>query len=86
MNPFLSIPYDKALHSIAGSVTSLLPLLGILWGLHPSWWVPLCAAAIAGALKEAYDSCHQDRHTLDVWDFVATSLGGIPVALTVLVL
>ena len=31
---------------------------------------------MAGALKESYDSRHSDRHTADVHDAYATSLGG----------
>lgn len=68
---FTRIPIDKQGHFLGGSVIALAlgyicpPLIGIF------------AAIVVGALKEAYDSLHPDIHTVDVWDFVATSLGGI---------
>jgi hypothetical protein len=33
--------------------------------------------AIIAALKEVYDYMHPDKHTADIWDWVATSLGGV---------
>jgi len=68
---FTRIPLDKQAHALGGAVIALAlgyvfpPLIGIF------------AAVVAGALKEAYDRLHPDSHVVDVWDFVATSLGGI---------
>lgn len=68
---FTRIPIDKQGHFLGGAVISLAlgyvfpPLIGIF------------AAVVAGALKEAYDSLHPDSHVVDVWDFIATSAGGL---------
>ncbi len=68
---FTRIPLDKQSHALGGAVIALAlgytfpPLIGIF------------AAVVSGAIKEAYDSLHPDTHTVDKWDFYATSLGGI---------
>lgn len=65
------IPLDKITHALAGAVIALA--LGYL--LPPL--VGICAAVIAGVFKEAYDSLHPDTHTVDTWDIVATTAGGV---------
>jgi len=63
-------PMDKQSHFFAGAALCLavslfsFPLLGF------------AAALAGGAGKEWYDSRHP-AHTVDVWDFVATALGGL---------
>ena len=59
---------DKQLHFLAGAaIAASVTLYSThLWGL---------LACLAGALaKEAYDAT--GRGTVDVWDFLATVLGG----------
>lgn len=64
------IPYDKALHVIAGIVLFIaFHFLGDLFAL---FMVALIAAA-----KEAYDWQHPDRHTAEFGDFVYTIIGGL---------
>lgn len=77
----MSIPPDKWLHFGAGQVAALLALLPVLT-LNAAWWIPAVVAVTIGALKEAYDHFHQDRHTVDVLDILATGLGCLPVVIT----
>jgi hypothetical protein len=63
-----SIPVDKVYHCLGGVV---LFAIGQLFGYG-------LALAIIGAIaKEIYDYFHQDKHTPDIWDAVATTLGGL---------
>lgn len=63
-----SIPVDKVYHCLGGAV---LFAIGQLFGYG-------LALAIIGAItKEIYDYFHQDKHTPDIWDAVATTLGGL---------
>lgn len=68
---FTHIPIDKQAHALGGAVISLA--LGYVFPIY----VGIAAAVVAGALKEAYDKLHPDTHTVDVWDFIATSAGGL---------
>jgi len=63
-----AIPADKIAHCLGGVI---LFAIGQLFGYG------LLLAVVVGFLKEVYDYFHQDKHTPDVWDWVATSLGGI---------
>lgn len=64
------IPYDKALHVIAGVV--------IFAAFH---WIgdmlALFMVALIAATKEAYDMAHPETHTAEFGDFVYTILGGL---------
>lgn len=64
------IPADKQQHFLSGAI------LGILFASVFGWASILWVAAIACA-KEIYDYLNPDKHTADIWDWVATSLGGI---------
>lgn len=62
---------DKQGHFLVGAVFALIvsiflqsPLAGFAF------------AILLGALKEFYDSFYPKQHTVDVFDFVATGLGG----------
>lgn len=70
-NILTRIPIDKQSHALGGAVIALA--LGYAFPAY----VGIAAAVVAGALKEAYDRLHPDTHTVDKWDFIATSLGGI---------
>lgn len=64
------IPYDKALHVIAGvCIFAAFHWLGDLFALF--------MVALIGAAKEAYDLQHPDNHTAEFGDFVFTVLGGL---------
>ena len=65
-----SIPQDKAGHFIAG-----LLIYALLHFVDPA--VGLLSVAVAAIGKEAYDYLHRDKHTPDIWDAVATMLGGL---------
>ena len=63
-----NIPVDKVYHCFGGVV---LFAIGQLFGYG------LFLAVLGAITKEIYDYFHQDKHTPDVWDAVATTLGGL---------
>lgn len=63
------IPYDKALHVIAGAVIfAMFHWFGDLFALF--------MVALIAATKEAYDMKHPENHTAEWGDFFYTILGG----------
>ena len=64
------VPVDKFLHFICGFIIAavLTPFIGA---------ASILVVAVIAALKEVYDYMHPDSHTADIWDWVATTLGGI---------
>ena len=64
------IPADKQMHFLSGAI------LGILFASVFGWAGILWVAAIACA-KEVYDYLNPDKHTADIWDWVATTIGGV---------
>ena len=64
------IPIDKQMHFLSGFIGSLV--LSFVIG----YWA-LVVISIVAALKELYDYLHPTLHTADIWDWVATTLGGI---------
>ena len=63
-------PQDKLAHFAVGvliyaAAHFVSPIIG------------LAAVAVAAVGKEIYDWFHRDKHTPDVWDAVATMLGGL---------
>ena len=64
------VPADKQMHFICGLVIAVLltPFIGAY---------SILVVAVIAALKEIYDALHPDKHTADIWDWVATSLGGV---------
>ena len=73
------VPVDKFMHFISGLLIAVIltPFIG--------FYSVLIVALIALA-KEVYDYLHPDLHTADIWDWVATTLGGIVGVLLVYVL
>ena len=65
-----SIPADKQQHFISGAI------LGIVLTPFLGWASILWVSAIACA-KEVYDYLNPDKHTADIWDWIATVLGGL---------
>jgi bifunctional DNase/RNase len=62
---------DKVTHFLAGAVIALA--LGYVLPV----WIAFMVAVLVGAAKEVYDASRPQTHTADVWDFVATALGGV---------
>lgn len=67
---FNNIPKDKLLHFIAGVVVYLIA------NVFTDPFNAVAISVLIGALKEIYDSFDSKR-TPDVFDFIATCLGGI---------
>jgi hypothetical protein len=65
----IPVPLDKQAHFSMGAI------LGFLFNYAIGCWAILIVALIALA-KEVYDYNHPN-HTADVWDWVATVLGGV---------
>ena len=65
-----SIPKDKQQHFAAGVISS-----GIVFKITGDTNKGCATAVGLGAAKEMYDSQHPNKHTVDVNDFIATSLG-----------
>lgn len=68
------IPLDKQAHFFSGYALSLT--VALIFGAQ-------CGALVAigaGVAKEVYDYFHKEFHTPDVYDFLATALGGIVAA------
>lgn len=62
---------DKTGHFIAG----VLIYYTTLHFIDP--FVGLLSVAVVAVGKEVFDCLHRDKHTPDMWDAVATLLGGI---------
>ena len=64
------VPLDKFMHFICGFIIAavLTPFIG---------FYAVVVVAIIALLKEIYDALHPDKHTADIWDWVATTLGGL---------
>jgi hypothetical protein len=75
----LAIPLDKQAHMWSGMAVCYTVALLARLALpdHAANLVGLCAAVLAGALKEwAWDKAHPLTNTVDANDFWATALGG----------
>lgn len=66
----INIPQDKANHIIWGAVTFAALC-------HFDVLTAGVAVLMQASLKEGYDALHPDKHTVDVWDAVATIAGGL---------
>lgn len=66
-----ALPADKVMHFASGTVlyAALLPFVGSS--------LALSVIVMIAVAKEIYDSCNPDKHTADVWDALATTLGGL---------
>jgi hypothetical protein len=64
------VPCDKQMHFMAGFLIAaiLTPFIGAY---------AVLAVAVIAAAKEVYDYLHPDSHTADIWDWVATVIGGV---------
>ena len=66
------IPADKQMHFLSGAILGIIlyPFIG---------WLSIIVVSLIAYAKERYDAKHKDKHTPDIWDWVATSLGGMTV-------
>lgn len=71
-----SIPQDKLLHFIAGSL--IVALCAFIKGFAPYAWV---AGVVAGMLKEFFDS--RGNGSVEVLDFAATTAGAFAMQMAV---
>ena len=64
------VPADKQMHLMSGFLIAvvLTPFIGAY---------AILVVAIIALLKEIYDYEHKSIHTPDIWDWVATTLGGV---------
>ena len=64
------VPVDKFMHILGGFVIGavLTPFME---------WHAVVFVALVAMLKEIYDYIHRNIHTPDLWDWVATVLGGL---------
>lgn len=80
--------FDKICHSVVGACIGSFTAIGLVIGASPlrdtsPWfWIAIAAGAMlvtdmVGTLKEVYDHAHLDKHTPDIFDIIATSLGGM---------
>lgn len=65
-----AIPADKVFHFASGTILFALALPAI----GPKYAMAL--VVVAGFAKEIYDALNKEHHTPDIWDAVATILGG----------
>ena len=82
------IPRDKLWHAIGGAVLALLVGAG-LWMFVSHTVAIVCAivaAGVAGVAKEFYDYFHPRAHTVEAADAAATLMGGLIVAILLLLL
>ena len=66
------IPADKQMHFLSGAiiVSVLYPFIG---------WLSIIPITVIALLKEIYDYDHRNIHSPDIWDWIATALGGVTV-------
>jgi hypothetical protein len=69
---------DKVAHFLAGATITLAV------GYVAPILVAYIATVAVGWAKEVYDRYHPNTHTSDMWDFVATALGGLAASLFIL--
>ena len=68
----MKIQQDKIKHFFGGAFISAVAMI-----ISFSPWFGILSAFLAGLIKEVWDYFHPEMHTVDVWDLVATTLGGI---------
>lgn len=67
-----TIPYDKALHYIYGSI-----IFAVCYHLFLGWGIAMWTVLLIASGKEVYDYMHRDSHTPDIWDLIATLCGAV---------
>jgi VanZ family protein len=73
------VPQDKYTHFVSALIGGAL-LTVLLYQLNQVFLTVIVGTIITSALaamKEVYDDMHKETHTPDVWDWVASSIGGL---------
>jgi VanZ family protein len=78
-SPRIPVPLDKQAHFATGAIG------GVVISCFLGFYAGVVIMAILAFAKEAYDA-HNTGHTSDVWDWVATTLGGIIGSLVILII
>lgn len=74
----ISIPHDKLQHALGGAcLASAFTSVSFWW----HWGLVFSTVAVIAIAfgKEVYDYRHRDKHTPEMWDFLATVAGGAAV-------
>lgn len=71
-SPRISVPLDKQAHFASGAILATAILL-----LTGSIGISFVSVSLVAMFKEIYDLFHRNKHTPDIWDWVATVLGGL---------
>ncbi len=66
------VPADKQAHLLSGAIGGIAMFI-----LTGSFGISFVSVSLVAMFKEIYDLLHRNKHTPDVWDWVATSLGGL---------
>ena len=66
------VPADKQAHFASGFILGI-----VLFLLTGNFAISFVSVSLVAMFKEVYDLLHRNTHTPDVWDWVATTLGGL---------
>ena len=66
------VPADKQMHFISGAIGGIAMFM-----LTGSIGVSFVSVSLVAMFKELYDLLHRNKHTPDIWDWLATSFGGL---------
>lgn len=64
------VPRDKLMHYAVGTILYCVGYLVV-------WQWAIAGVIVAAVGKEVYDREHKNKHVADVWDAVATVIGGL---------
>jgi VanZ family protein len=78
-SPRIPLPLDKQAHIATGAIG------GVAISCFLGFYAGVAIMTTIAFAKEAYDA-HNTGHTSDVWDWVATTLGGIIGSLVILII
>ncbi len=91
----MKIPIDKRWHMLIGAIVAFFIIAVVcipaacLWGRQAfitSLFVPFLAVVVAADGKEVLDLKDPAHHTSDIWDAVATTVGGLLILVPALVI
>jgi hypothetical protein len=84
----IPVPLDKQAHALSGLAIVFIFTafaMNVTTDLIASG-IGLLLAIVVGAIKEWWwDARHPATHTVDFWDFAATSLGGLAAFIVILI-
>ena len=79
------VPLDKFMHILSAAIGTVIIyqfykyVFPLIFGFHIERIATISVLTMSafGILKEVYDHYNPEKHTCDVWDWVATSFGGV---------